>query len=259
MAPGPPPAAAPKVALLFLSRGQLPHAELWHRWLLDAAGQLPRHHAAAFGCSPAHAELLRQACGGAMDPPSISSVAVSDGGDEGGGAADRDLPPAYKRQQLFTLYIHSSASFDPRGAYPPGSVFENRTLACRITPEWGSHDLVEAQRLLYRAALEVRCGPRGCRRGEAAPRARAHAPPRRPCAPQDPLNQRFLLVSEADVPLYPASMLWAQVRTPATGALPRVPGTAHVRRPPLAAALLPAVQHLDAPQHASWRAECHMH
>ena len=33
------------------------------------------------------------------------------------------------------------------------------------------------------------------------------------CSPvQDPLNQRFILISESDVPLFPASMLWSQVR-----------------------------------------------
>eukprot|EP00887_Chlorella_sp_A99_P002199 scaffold21.g2199.t1 len=174
--------AAPKVALLFLSRGTLPHHELWHRWLQDAAGRLPQRHAASFGCTPAHTELLRQACGGAMDPAHVTGVAA-----DGNSSAAALLslaappPPPYRQQHLFSIYVHSAASFDPEGAYPGGSVFENRTLGCRINPEWGSHDLVEAQRLLYRAALE------------------------------DPLNSRFLLISESDVPLYPASLIWAQL------------------------------------------------
>ena len=31
----------PRVALLFLTRGDLPHAELWGEWLGDAAGLIP--------------------------------------------------------------------------------------------------------------------------------------------------------------------------------------------------------------------------
>ena len=208
-----------------------------------------------------------------MDPTSISGVSLGGGAAApSGNSGDGDVvvgggtlqtgptPPVYLQQQLFSVFVHSAATFEPAGAYPSGSVFENRTvrgprgggmsggrrgwcwpclgigrsgqgrlhgvavrgaqeeggvrqeaeggvrqeaqvghcqsarparphsaaapmshcaltttpcprplpvqLSCRITPEWGSHDLVEAERLLYRAALEVGAAPvvptRGC-------------------------------------------------------------------------------------------------
>eukprot|EP00887_Chlorella_sp_A99_P002843 scaffold6.g2843.t1 len=164
------------------SRGKLPLRGLWQRWLEDAAGRLPRRHAAAFGCSPAHVELLRQACTAGNETS------------------------LYARQHLFSIHIHSPPSFAQD--YEEGSIFKGRTvygrpavrppslmcacgrppsstihllqLACRINPAWGSHDLVEAQRLLYRDAL------------------------------LDPLVQRLMMVSESCAPLYPAPVVWAQ-------------------------------------------------
>eukprot|EP00887_Chlorella_sp_A99_P005964 scaffold29.g5964.t1 len=153
-------ALARAVALLFLSRGTLPHAEIWQRWMEDAAGRLPRRHAAAFGCSPGAVELLRQACGsGVAGPGAIAN--------------------AYHRQHLFSIHIHSPP--DSVDDYPATSIFSKRTIACRIQPSWGTHDLVEAQRLLYMEAL------------------------------QDPLVQRLSMVSEAGIPLYPAPLVWAQL------------------------------------------------
>ena len=54
-------------------------------------------------------------------------------------------------------------------------------IRCRLPTSWGSHTTIDATRMLLREALA------------------------------DPLNQRFVLVSQADVPLYPAPLAWAQL------------------------------------------------
>lgn len=50
-----------------------------------------------------------------------------------------------------------------------------------LQTEWGRWSLVEASRLLLQAAL------------------------------QEPLNQRFILVSESCIPLYPPTTVWQQL------------------------------------------------
>ena len=175
-------AGTTKVALLFLVRGPIPHAELWQRWLSAAVGLVVLRPAAELGCAPLHAAFLRRVC-----------EAGTDGSSSSGGSA------IYRQQQLFSIYIHSSPEFDA-GSYPQDSIFHGRTVGaptsvcaghpslacapapchsclhsccclsmllpmpvrmqvpCRLPTTWGSHTTIEAVRMMLREALQV-CAP----------------------------------------------------------------------------------------------------
>jgi hypothetical protein len=128
---------APKVALLFLTKGAMPHDAMWAAWLEGAAGLVPADCAAAAGCEDGSAlARLRDECG------------VSGGGGKGTAALD----PLY-RQGLFSVYVHV-----PKGGAldspSPGSPFTPRTLiAGRVSTEWGGFTLASATKALMRAAL----------------------------------------------------------------------------------------------------------
>ncbi|KAG7667284.1 hypothetical protein KSW81_001016 [Nannochloris sp. 'desiccata'] len=72
-------------------------------------------------------------------------------------------------QHLFSVYVHLSAEIDP-GAVGP--LWRSRLVQHRVPTEWGTHSLVEATRSLLWEAFK------------------------------DPSNQRFVLVSEADIPIW---------------------------------------------------------
>jgi hypothetical protein len=61
------------------------------------------------------------------------------------------------------------------------SVFYGRDIVDRVHVEWGSFSLVAALKNLLHVALE------------------------------DPLNQKFMLLSESGIPLYPAETLWVEL------------------------------------------------
>ena len=86
-------AGVPKVALLFLVRGQIPHHQLWDEWLQDAEGRVTAADAARLGCSPVHREFVRQAC-------------LGGGGGGGGGAGGRQQAQQQQQQQLYSIYVH---------------------------------------------------------------------------------------------------------------------------------------------------------
>lgn len=65
--------------------------------------------------------------------------------------------------------------------FPKGSIFHGRDISERVHVKWGTFALVEATRALLRASLE------------------------------DPLNQKFVLLSEAGVPLYPPDTFYMQL------------------------------------------------
>lgn len=65
--------------------------------------------------------------------------------------------------------------------YPEDSIFSGREISERVEAKWGTHSLVDAARNLLRAAL------------------------------QEPLNQKFILLSESCIPLYPAAAIHAQL------------------------------------------------
>jgi hypothetical protein len=116
----------PRVALLFISRGALPHAATWERWLASAADAVPAAAVAAACAS----QRVPRACA----PP----------------------PLGRPRSRLFSIYIHAPPDADAAAlAFGPGSPFRGRLLPQkeRVAAEWGGFGLVEAERALLRAAL----------------------------------------------------------------------------------------------------------
>ncbi|KAL4424305.1 hypothetical protein ABPG75_001606 [Micractinium tetrahymenae] len=83
-------------------------------------------------------------------------------------------------QHLFSLYVHPPPWPDFQG-FSRQSVFSGRAVPSRVRTKWGDISLVDAERLLLAAALK------------------------------DPLNERFVLISESDVPLYDPLTLYQQL------------------------------------------------
>ncbi|BDA47491.1 probable glycosyltransferase BC10 at C-terminar half [Coccomyxa sp. Obi] len=83
-----------------------------------------------------------------------------------------------QRQHLFNVYIHPLPDY---GYFPEESIFRGREIEDRIQVSWGAHELVLAARNLLRAAI------------------------------RDPLNQKFVLLSESGVPLYPPATVYSQL------------------------------------------------
>ena len=88
-----------------------------------------------------------------------------------------DLSSVLASQHLFSVYVHTPPNVTLRA----GSPFAGREVPNRVRAAWGDHSVVEATRALLREALA------------------------------DPLNQRFVLLSEADAPLYSAAATYAQL------------------------------------------------
>ncbi|BDA47490.1 probable glycosyltransferase BC10 at C-terminar half [Coccomyxa sp. Obi] len=86
-----------------------------------------------------------------------------------------------QQQHLFSVYIHVGANEVGWSGFPEDSMFHGREIAERVHVKWGTFALVEATRALMRAALE------------------------------DPLNQKFVLLSEAGIPLYPPDTFYMQL------------------------------------------------
>ncbi len=152
----------PKVAMLFLTPGMLPHERLWREWLEGAVDLLPIPAVQAYarrGWSLDRARLthIQAAC--------LPRAPI-----------DLDIP-LVQRQHLFTLYVHTHPSF--RG-YRNFSMFAGHIIPKRIVGLRGHHSLTIAERLLLGEALK------------------------------NPLNQRFYLVSETTLPMYPAAFVWEQ-------------------------------------------------
>lgn len=150
----------PKVAMLFLTPGALPHERLWREWLQGAASLLPVPSVVAYARRGWGLDRHRLAELQAVCTPLL----------------DAELPLS-QRQHLFSLYVHTHPTF--RG-FRNFSMFSGHLIPKRIVAERGFHSLMVAERLLLAQAL------------------------------QEPLNQRFYLVSETTLPIYPAPFMWEQ-------------------------------------------------
>jgi hypothetical protein len=155
----------PQVALLFLTRGAMPHEAAWREWFRAAAGRAPAAALAAAACAGGPRwEAARAACAGGAD---LTDPAA-------------DPLDAIARQSLFDVWVHPPPTFP---GFPPGSLFAGRELppALRTATHWGTHSLVDAARALLAAALT------------------------------NPRAQKFVLLSESDLPLYHPAALHAQL------------------------------------------------
>ena len=150
----------PKVAMLFLTPGALPHERLWREWLQGAVSLLPVPSVVAYARRGWGLDRLRLTDLQAVCTPLL----------------DVELPLS-QRQHLFSIYVHAHPTF--RG-YRNFSMFSGHLIPNRIVAERGHHSLMVAERLLLAQAL------------------------------REPLNQRFYLVSETTLPIYPAPFVWEQ-------------------------------------------------
>lgn len=82
-------------------------------------------------------------------------------------------------EDFFSIHVHPAPGF----SYPATSLFAGHAVADPVQAHWGNHSIVEAERVLLRAALK------------------------------DPQNTHFVLLSEATVPIYPAPAVYAQLVT----------------------------------------------
>ncbi|KAI3430985.1 hypothetical protein D9Q98_009388 [Chlorella vulgaris] len=203
--------AVPKVALMFLSRGWLPHKTVWHEWMKGVdGGVLPVPALARLGCSQEQVDLV-QALGTAdagtaeqedqageearegrqeeKDTEKEEDTAEHGEEEEGSSGSSKSTSSSkssksrsstlYQRQRLFTIYVHSPPNYTV--PFDEDSIFHGREAKNRVPTEWGTHSLVRAVRLMVAEAL------------------------------QDPTNQRFMLMSESDIPLWPPGLTYLQL------------------------------------------------
>ncbi|KAL4531686.1 hypothetical protein Ndes2437A_g09001 [Nannochloris sp. 'desiccata'] len=154
-----------KVALLFLTRGHLHHEPSWKLWFRSAAGILPTNLATAAANSNDKDSFLSPLCSLEEGSPDLEAART---------VCNVQFDPEHLNdviayQHLFSVYVHLSAEIDP-GAVGP--LWRSRLVQHRVPTEWGTHSLVEATRSLLWEAFK------------------------------DPSNQRFVLVSEADIPIW---------------------------------------------------------
>ena len=167
----------PKVALMFLTRGPMPHEELWNRWLASAAGLVAVDCASNSLCSqtpmPSTNSNSSNRTSTAQRQPSMSAVKQAC-------TLKRTAENGYLQQHMFSIYIHPPPDF---AGYDPSSVFYKRELPAseRLVTKWGHHSTTEVTRRMIKAAL------------------------------QDPLNQRFVQLSESCIPMYPPAMVHQQL------------------------------------------------
>ncbi|KAK9812629.1 hypothetical protein WJX72_000912 [[Myrmecia] bisecta] len=193
--------AIPKVALLFLTRGAMPLEPVW-REFMQAASAIEPIDIRAFAAKDvlegvakptsasqpvARRRLLKTDQSGGSESSKRDS-AYPDAADLSGVARRQpQLLMAHAsrgghtdviaQQTLFSVYVHSAPGY----SYAPGNLFAGYEVPGRIQVFWGQFSVVEAERVLLRVALK------------------------------DPLNQRFLLLSETCLPIYPPQVLYAQV------------------------------------------------
>jgi Core-2/I-Branching enzyme len=74
--------------------------------------------------------------------------------------------------------VTSEAVGEMETGYPEGNLFHKREIKNRVETHWGLHSLATAAKVMIKAAL------------------------------QDPHNKKFIQLSEACVPLYPAATIY---------------------------------------------------
>lgn len=117
----------PLVALLFLTRGNMPLEQVWHAFLSAAAA--------------------------ATTNASVGSGSAA--------AAAASSAPQTTWRSLFSIYTHPPPGF----AYPPGSLFAGSEVEGRVEVQWGQHSVVSDLPLCGAcpaAAAEHQCSSRAC-------------------------------------------------------------------------------------------------
>ncbi|KAL4439980.1 hypothetical protein ABPG75_002981 [Micractinium tetrahymenae] len=161
-----------KVALMFLTTRRLAHEKLWRLWMWDAAGMLPLQ------ALPLAQDAI---CGpSASAEAAWQRVLVACAGAAAAlekaakGSAATLLPP----QLLFNIYVHAPPNYQGLEFQP---LFQGKVLGNRLATQWGSAAIMDAERALLEAAL------------------------------RDPANERFVLLSDTDIPLYDPLTFYQQL------------------------------------------------
>lgn len=167
----------PRVALLFLTVGDLPHDSAWQSWLAHVSGKLPAQ-GLVDECNLSQA-TLPDAFSGARGLRSQSAAARTRADIAQCEALinDPDTPVLF-RQLLFAVYAHAPPTVEE---FAPGSLLDGRRIPERVPSLRLSHTLVQVERHMLRQAL------------------------------MDELNERFIFLSESQVPLYPAATVYMQL------------------------------------------------
>lgn len=169
----------PKIALLFLIKGPLYHGEMWEKWFQSAQGMVPKEKVQeVLSCDEQgsgevllySANATRTTATGPRDASTKNIHTEKDIIDACGTAAGTGIQSSVQKQHLYSLYIHLRSDLDVSvldGMWQPylGNV-------SRVLTRWGTHSLVEATRNLLWNAY------------------------------RDPLNQRFVLLSESHIPIW---------------------------------------------------------
>ena len=172
----------PKVALLFLIKDKIVHEDLWSVWFKSAVGMIPAEalnktcsDGVPDGMNTAKSKML-SACSEYW-PSHLQGHMNGTSSDDISGDSDLMKDPI-SMQHLFNVYVHAPPSADTKKIQP---IWKQRLITHRVEPEWGTHTLVEATRNLAWEAF------------------------------RDPSNQRFVLLSESDIPLYDPMTFYRQV------------------------------------------------
>ena len=204
-----------KVALMFLTTGDLHHEDAWRLWFRSASGLIPSQISSQWACGDrtrdedVHASFVdrvAQSCraqraqayayGAAIertDDVEAEEKHRAGGHDVSDASSTRDTSALSNEndasfadaneidfQHLFSVYVHAPPAFD---GFSNESLWSGRLVRHRTNTSWGSHSLVAATRYLLWEAY------------------------------QDPLNTHFVLLSESDVPLYDPLTMWQQLQT----------------------------------------------
>ena len=97
-------------------------------------------------------------------------------------------------QMLFSVYVHAPSSFE---GYHPDSLWALYRIFDRIETRWGDFSLTAATKALLKAAVA------------------------------NPLNQRFVLISESDIPLYDPLTFYMQLMSEETSRVSACAGGTH--------------------------------
>lgn len=168
----------PKVALLFLTVSDLPHDEMWQRWLAEAAGRVPVD-ALLPGChreNDARPEVYTRVSG--LTSKLLSRQSHTEAALLCKALVNDNATPAYYRQLLFSVFAHAPPTVLE---FAPGTLLYGQRVPERVPSVRLSHTLVQVERFMLRHALK------------------------------DELNQRFIFMSESQVPVYPAVVVYQQL------------------------------------------------
>ncbi|KAL4420283.1 hypothetical protein ABPG77_005623 [Micractinium sp. CCAP 211/92] len=161
-----------KVALMFLTTRRLAHEKLWRLWMWDAAGMLPLQALPLAQEAICAPSAPAEAAWQSVRAACAGTAAALEKAAKGSAAVL--LPP----QLLFNIYVHAPPDYQGLEYQP---LFQGRVVRNRLKTQWGSAAIMDAERALLLEAL------------------------------RDPANERFVLLSDTDVPLYDPLTFYQQL------------------------------------------------